>query len=498
MTIVMPAAVAVLEAAIIIRLLIVVQALRRQATQRVPEGDEGTKSGLESFASSVAGVWSKVRDSAYYRLSTAQRFSVRTLESVWRQNARRTATPLVRDAAIHRSMTRDSPSGTDPPVRHTASAGAWQTSEASLRGAFEFLPLAILIVGQDGKMVLANEQTEKLFGYGRDELMGAPADLLVPILRDNGDCATPGEFSDGLRAKWLGPVHDLVAKRRDGTEFPVEIVLNALRFEDEPALLVVVVDRTERYELHRNRQELAHLTRVSTLGELAGSLAHELNQPLTAILSNVQAAQRFLAADPIDLAEVREILQDVVQDNCRASEVIRRIRAFVKKDDLELLPLDLAGVLRDVVLLVHSDAIVRGIRVTLDIRGDLPMVRGDKVQLQQVMLNLLLNAFDAMNDCPVDDRVVEVVVKRDRGGTIRIAVRDRGHGLTVDKLDKIFKPFFTSKPQGLGLGLSISRSIVDMHGGRLWAEDNTDRGATFYVSLPSGDASEPDCSRQQP
>jgi two-component system sensor kinase FixL len=358
-------------------------------------------------------------------------------------------------------------------------------------------PAKTIVAAQDGKMVLANEQTERLFGYGRDELLGAPADLLVPILHDNGDCTTPGDLSAGLRANGLAP-HDLVAKRRDGTEFPVEIVLNALRFEDEPALLTVVVDRTERYELHRNRQELAHLTRVSTLGELAGSLAHELNQPLTAILSNVQAAQRFLAADPIDLAEVREILQDIVQDNCRASEVIRRIRAFVKKDDLELAPLDLAGVLRDVVLLVHSDAIVRGIRVTLDIRGDLPMVRGDKVQLQQVMLNLLLNAFDAMNDCPVDDRVVEVVVKRDRGGTLRIAVRDRGHGLTVERLDKIFKPFFTSKPQGLGLGLSISRSIVDMHGGRLWAENNADRGATFYVSLPSGDASELDCSRQQP
>jgi two-component system sensor kinase FixL len=270
----------------------------------------------------------------------------------------------------------------------------------------------------------------------------------------------------------------------------VEIVLNTFRFEAEPALLAVIVDRTERYELHRNRQELAHLTRVSTLGELAGSLAHELNQPLTAILSNVHAAQRFLAADPVDLAEVREILNDIVQDNCRASEVIRRIRAFVRKGDRELVPLDLAATLRDAVLLVHSDAIVRGIRVTLETDADLPAVRGDKVQLQQVMLNLLLNAFDAMNSCPADDRVVAVVVKRYCGGTLRIAVRDRGHGLTVDKLDKIFKPFFTSKPQGLGLGLSISRSIIDMHGGRLWAENNTDRGATFYVTLPAGNGAE--------
>jgi two-component system sensor kinase FixL len=231
------------------------------------------------------------------------------------------------------------------------------------------------------------------------------------------------------------------------------------------------------------------------VGQLTASLAHELNQPLTAILSNVQAAQRFLTADPIDLDEVREILNDIVQADYRASEVIRRIRAVVKKGDLEVVSLDLAGIIRDVVLLVRSDAIVRGTRVTLEIEDDLPSVRGDKVQLQQVMLNLLLNAFDAMNDMPPVDRVVSVTLMRESSNTICIAIRDRGHGLTVDKLDKIFKPFFTSKPQGLGLGLSISRTIIDMHHGRLWAENNIDRGATFFVTLPVGNATEQDESR---
>jgi two-component system sensor kinase FixL len=258
-----------------------------------------------------------------------------------------------------------------------------------------------------------------------------------------------------------------------------------------------VIDKTDPYELCRQREDLAHLTRVSTMGQLASSLTHELNQPLTAILSNVQAAQRFMTADPIDLAEVREILNDIVQDDRRASEVIRRIRAMVKKGSLDVVPLDLAGVVRDVVALVRSDAIVRGTRLTLNIDAALPLVRGDKVQLQQVVLNLLLNAFDAMADVSPVDRAVSVTLKRADNGMVLAAVRDCGHGLTADKLDKIFKPFFTSKPQGLGLGLSISRSIIDTHCGRLWAESNDDGGATFNVALPADDATEADKSLRQ-
>jgi two-component system, LuxR family, sensor kinase FixL len=219
-----------------------------------------------------------------------------------------------------------------------------------------------------------------------------------------------------------------------------------------------------------------------------------LNQPLTAILSNVQAAQRFMHQQPLDLAEVREILKDIVDDSCRASEVIRRIRAFVKKEELELVRLDIGCVLRDVVQLVHSDAIVRGVHLSLDVDDHLPSLRGDKVQLQQVVLNLLVNAFDAVRDADPLDRVVTAFAGRDREGMIRVAVRDRGHGMTVDRLERIFKPFVTSKAQGLGLGLSISRSIVELHRGRLWAEKNTDQGMTFYVTLPPW--SEPETARQ--
>ncbi|WP_165848137.1 PAS domain-containing sensor histidine kinase [Paraburkholderia lacunae] len=372
------------------------------------------------------------------------------------------------------------------------------SGEHYFREALGLLPLAILMLGERGLILMTNPQAATLFGYEAGELIGKSIELLVHDLRIDNPSAIGASPVASRHALDMARLHELSARRKDGTEFRVEIGLNPFRFDGNGVTLAFVIDRTDRYELHRNRQELAHLTRVSTMGQLASSLAHELNQPLTAILSNVQAAQRFMAADPIDLNELREILNDIVQDDYRASEVIRRIRAVVKKGDLEVASLDLAGVIRDVVLLVHSDAIVRGMRVTLDVDDTLPPVRGDKVQLQQVVLNLLLNAFDAMNDVPPADRRVSVTLTRQGNDMACIAVRDRGHGLTADKLDKIFKPFFTSKPQGLGLGLSISRSIIDMHRGRLWAENNVDRGATFYVALPAGDATGQDESRKRP
>jgi two-component system sensor kinase FixL len=379
-------------------------------------------------------------------------------------------------------------------------AGALErdSGEAYFREALALLPISILMLDERGLMLMVNPQTARLFGYECDELICKPVELLVPALHVGSQVPLRAGLFGSPQSHERTPLHELSARRSNGTEFQVEIGLNAFHFDDDSVTLAFIIDRTERYELERNRRDLAHLTRVSTVGQLASSLAHELNQPLTAILSNVQAAQRFLAADPIDLAEVREILNDIVQDDYRASEVIRRIRAVVKKGDLEVVSLDLAGIIRDVVLLVRSDAIVRGTSVTLDIEDDLPPVSGDKVQLQQVMLNLLLNAFDAMNDVPPVDRVVSVTLRRESNKMVCIAISDRGHGLTADKLDKIFKPFFTSKPQGLGLGLSISRTIIGMHRGRLWAENNIDRGATFFVALPVGNATEQDESRERP
>ncbi|MFL9869711.1 ATP-binding protein [Paraburkholderia fungorum] len=360
------------------------------------------------------------------------------------------------------------------------------------RDLWQSLPLGVFMLDSRGEVVATNERAEILFGYEDGIMIGKPVSLLVAELDDPRCPLCRNGFPSGSPGRPSESACRAVARRKQGAEFPVQIVVRRSSFQDDASTLVFVEDRSDHYELQRNQQDLAHLTRVSTMGELAGSLAHELNQPLTAILSNVQAAQRFMATDPVDVAEVREILNDIVQDDYRASEVLRRIRATVKKVDKELVPLDLATVLRDAVFLLHTDAIVRETRVTLEISDDVPAVCADKVQLQQVALNLLLNAFDAMSQVAPQERVVWVELTRQGDDIARIAVRDCGHGLTVGKLDTIFKPFYTSKPHGLGLGLSISRSIVELHGGRIWAENNLDRGATFYVTLPIGnDAGDP-------
>ncbi len=242
--------------------------------------------------------------------------------------------------------------------------------------------------------------------------------------------------------------------------------------------------RTEAELLH-TRAELAHMTRVFTLGELSASLAHELNQPLTAILSNAQAAQHFMnAGNPTDLTEVREILGDIVQDNKRAGEVIRRMRSLVKKEDLDAAPLDMTGAVREVTLLLYNDALLRHVRVSLDAEPALPAVLGDKIQLQQVVLNLLLNAFDAVKELHVSQRAVVLKIKRDGERMLKVLVSDSGHGLSDGSIERVFEAFYTTKPNGLGMGLSISRSIIEAHHGRLWAENNGSRGATFCFTVP--------------
>jgi len=267
----------------------------------------------------------------------------------------------------------------------------------------------------------------------------------------------------------------------------VEIGLNPIESAEGVFVLTAVVDITERKraeaELQRNREELTHVTRVSALGELAASLAHELNQPLTAIMSNAQAAQRFLSAKPANLEEIREILKDIVADNVRAGEIILRMRALITKENLAFAALDLASVIRDVMQLVHSDAILRNVRLSFESKSQLTRARGDRVQLQQVVLNLLLNAFDAMKETPEREREVFMRAQTNDTGAVEISVRDHGIGLTNDKLGKIFDPFYTTKRDGLGMGLVISRSIVEAHGGRLWAENNVDGGATFYFTI---------------
>jgi signal transduction histidine kinase len=237
-------------------------------------------------------------------------------------------------------------------------------------------------------------------------------------------------------------------------------------------------------EAQRLRQHLAHISRVSAMGELTASMAHELNQPLTAILSNAQAAQRLLAANGVNLDEIREILSDIVADDKRAADVISRLRVLLKKGDLEQVVLDLNEVVSEVARLVRSDAIIRNVSMTLDLAAELPRVRGDRVQLQQVVLNLVLNGLEAMREPGVGDRALVVRTAPDGADAVRVEVQDSGTGIDEKDAGRIFEPLYTTKLEGLGMGLAIVRTIVDAHGGGLGIANNVGGGATVYFTLP--------------
>ena len=251
-------------------------------------------------------------------------------------------------------------------------------------------------------------------------------------------------------------------------------------------LLAVALEERSRVELeaHEQRLQLTHLSRVAMLGELSGGIAHELNQPLTAILSNAQASQHFIAGKgDLDKVELAEILKDIITADQRAGAVIQRLRALFKKGEAHLQPLDANELVREVLGIVHGDLITRSIEVQADLAARLPLLQGDRVQLEQVMLNLVMNACDAMSAGGADGRRLRIRT-RARDGHVKISFLDLGPGFRAEDYEKLFQPFYTTKAQGLGLGLSISRSIVSAHAGRLWGTSKPGQGATFTIALP--------------
>lgn len=233
------------------------------------------------------------------------------------------------------------------------------------------------------------------------------------------------------------------------------------------------------------RAELTHVSRAATMGELAASIAHELNQPLAAILQNAEVIQSLLAVDKPDLNEVRAAIADIVEDDGRAGEIIRRLRSFFRRDDLTRIRIDLGTAVGEIARIVHSDAVVRNVTLELDVSPRSPTVFGDRVQLQQAVINLVLNACDAAASAKRAPREVVLKVPAADGGWARILVRDSGDGIKPETLPRIFDAFYTTKPSGMGMGLPISRSIIEAHGGQLTASANPDRGATFEIALPT-------------
>jgi PAS domain S-box-containing protein len=368
--------------------------------------------------------------------------------------------------------------------RRKLTEAALRESEERFRALFQSATDGIILLSVTGELIAVNESFARTHGYSVEEMRRIS-------LKDLDTPESFQPFPERIRRLLAGEAltFDVEHYHKDGHIVPLEVSASRIGSGGETFIQCFHRDITERkqaeLEIARQRNELTHLSCVNMLGELAGSLAHELNQPLTAILSNAQAAQRFLAHDQPDLNEVRDILVDIVAEDKRAGEVIRRLRPLLKKGEVQRLPLNVNEVVLEALELVRGDLVNHGVAAQTELAPDLPVLHGDRVQLQQVLLNLVMNACDAMAGAARDDRQITIRTDLAGDGLVRVSVVDSGPGIAPDKLEQVFEPFYTTKPHGMGLGLAVCRTIIMAHGGKLWAANNPGRGASFHFALPA-------------
>jgi PAS domain S-box-containing protein len=365
-------------------------------------------------------------------------------------------------------------------------------AEKRFRLAVESAPSAMIMVNEAGVIVLVNLQTERLFGYTRDQLLGQSIEILVPDRFKEAHPAMLRQFFAEPAARPIGAGRDLRGRRRDGTEFPAEIGLTPIETDEGALVLSAVVDITERLQSEERMRlhlaELAHVARLSTVGEMFSELAHEINQPLGAAANYARACVRLLRSgkDPTT-GELQDWMEKTAAQAVRATEIIQRLKTFVKRGDAAHTRLDLNGVVEHVVSLpiynTWSDGAVDRVTPTLHLEPDLPPVLVDRVQIEQVLVNLVRNGIDAMINVPPVERRLEIRTSQ-RDGRVCVAVQDSGSGITPEEMNELFKPFYTTKSSGMGLGLSISRSIIESHWGQLSVASEKGRGATFSFTLP--------------
>src|SRR5213080_87011 len=361
-------------------------------------------------------------------------------------------------------------------------------AEEKFQLVLDAAPNAMIMVDSAGVITLANASATTVFGYSLSELIGRHIETLIPERFRDRHVGDRKGFLSQPSSRAMGAGRDLFGRRKDGSESPVEVGLNPIHTTEGVFVLASVIDITARKqaELDHERQniELVRVGRVAVMGELAASLAHEVNNPIGAIVANASAGGRLLAAGKIGTEEMAELLADIVADGRRAGEIVQGIRTMVRKGKARRSLVQINDTIDSLLRIVRAEALGRNVTVTTEVDSDAGQVWGEPVQLLQVFLNLAMNAFEAMTALPSDALCLVIRADRNENGDVLVRVRDSGNGFPSGLAEQLFEPFFSTKAEGTGMGLTIARGIIEAHGGTISAENFDGGGACFTVRLP--------------
>jgi len=364
---------------------------------------------------------------------------------------------------------------------------ATREAAAEFAALFQAAVDALIVIDGNGLILEFNLAAERLFGYGQADVLGQDVAMLMPEPHRSRHAEYIVRFLSGGEAKIIGRGRQVDGERKDGSHFPMELAVGEVAPGNTARFVGIVRDltlqRAAEEETQRLQNRLAHVGRFSTMGEMAAGLAHEINQPLSAITTYAEAGKRLLE-NGADAGDLTEVCQKIANQARRAGQVIENLRNFIRKQEVHKDHLDLNAVVKDIVSLINADARAEGIIVEVDYYPGPVPVCGDAIQMQQVLVNLTRNAVDAMKHGLYKDRGIRVQIRRSDDHTAEVNVTDYGHGVPAQLADSIFHPFVSTKGDGLGIGLSISRTIAQGHGGDLTYRPNPAGGSVFGFSLP--------------
>jgi two-component system sensor kinase FixL len=348
---------------------------------------------------------------------------------------------------------------------------------------------AIVVIDKRGNILTFSRAAERMFGYAASEVVGKNVSVLMTEAHRSSHDGYMRRYATTGEPHIIGKGRDVEARRANGEIFPVSLAVGEANDGDERRFVGIIRELSEQRATEQRARSLearlAHVGRFNLMGEMAAGIAHEINQPLSAIATYAQAGNRILQRGDVDLATLKEICGKIDDQARRAGQVIANLRKFIRKQEIETQSLDVNRVVLDVMAFIEADARSEGIPVHVQLQDDLPKVRADALQLQQVLLNLTRNSVDAMRGALGKERGILVATVPRQGGGVRITVTDHGHGVSPQLGDNIFHPFITTKRDGLGVGLAISRTIVQSYGGSLTYTDNPAGGSIFSVDLPA-------------